>query len=77
VPGDEAGRYIGHFFECTRTGMKIVAKVIGNHGTYVVSIDAGLGGVYHSPGWVEDYPRIQIYAVAELPRGVRANMPPA
>ena len=36
--GDKAKRYVGEFFEGTRLGTKISAKVIGNHGTYAVSI---------------------------------------
>lgn len=44
-PGEKAARYIGLFYDCTRTGMKIVAKVEGNHGTYTVSIDVKGGGV--------------------------------
>ena len=43
-PGEKTVRYIGQFFDCTRTGAKIVARVVGNHGTYTVSIDAGKGG---------------------------------
>ncbi len=45
APGEKAGRYISHFFDCTRRETKIVAKVVGNHGTYTVSIAAGAGGV--------------------------------
>jgi hypothetical protein len=44
-PGDKAARYVGQFFDRTRTATKIVGKVVGNHGTYTVSIDAGAGGV--------------------------------
>ena len=45
APGDKAARYVGQFTDCTRMGTKIVAKVVGNHGTYTVSIDASGGGV--------------------------------
>ncbi|MCX6030313.1 MAG: hypothetical protein NT169_13590 [Chloroflexi bacterium] len=44
-PGEKAVRYIGHFTDCTRCGTKVVATVVGNHGTYTVSIAAGGGGV--------------------------------
>ena len=44
-PGEKAAGYIGRFFDCTRTGTKIVAKVEGNHGTYTVSINASQNGV--------------------------------
>jgi uncharacterized Zn finger protein len=37
-PGDKAGRYIGQFFNGQRLGTKITAQVVGNHGTYTVSI---------------------------------------
>ena len=40
APGAKAKPYVGKFFERTRTGRKIVAKVEGNHGTYTVSIQA-------------------------------------
>ncbi|MBA3806134.1 MAG: hypothetical protein H0X14_10535, partial [Acidobacteria bacterium] len=33
-------RYIGKFFERTRTGNKLAAKVHGNYGVYTVSIEA-------------------------------------
>jgi hypothetical protein len=44
-PGEKAAHYVGHFTDCTRTGTKIVAKVVGNHGTYTVSIAASTAGV--------------------------------
>ena len=44
-PGEKAARYIGQFFDRTRAETKIVVKVVGNHGTYIGSIDAGAGGV--------------------------------
>ena len=37
-PSYKAARYVGRFFNATRFGTKIAAKVIGNHGTYTVSI---------------------------------------
>jgi hypothetical protein len=36
----KAQRYVSQFFERTRTGKTIVGHVIGNHGTYTVSIAA-------------------------------------
>jgi uncharacterized Zn finger protein len=36
--GDKAKAYLDQFFDRTRSGTKIVAKVVGNHGTYTVSI---------------------------------------
>jgi len=33
-------------------------------------------GFYHSPGWNEDYPRIQILPISELLKGVKVKMPP-
>ena len=38
TPGEKAKPYVGKFFEATRLGTKITAKVLGNHGTYTVSI---------------------------------------
>ena len=39
-PGEKAQKYIGAFFGGVRVGTKIKAQVIGNHGTYTVSIEA-------------------------------------
>ena len=35
----KAKRYVNKFFDRTRAGNKIAAKVVGNHGTYTVSIE--------------------------------------
>ncbi len=35
---DKVGRYVGKFFNCTRLGSRISGKVVGNHGTYTVTI---------------------------------------
>ena len=35
---DKVKRYVGQFFNETRLGTKIAAQVVGNHGTYTVSI---------------------------------------
>jgi uncharacterized Zn finger protein len=37
-PSIKAKKYVNQFFQQTRTGTKIKAKVKGNHGTYTVSI---------------------------------------
>jgi uncharacterized Zn finger protein len=37
-PDDKARKYIGQFSNRVRIGAKIVAKVLGNYGTYTVSI---------------------------------------
>jgi uncharacterized Zn finger protein len=47
-PGDpsaKARRYIGTFFNATRTGTKLAAQVEGNHGTYTVSLQVGRQGL--------------------------------
>jgi uncharacterized Zn finger protein len=36
-------RYIGKFFDRQRTGKKIMAKVVGDHGTYTVSLSVKAG----------------------------------
>ena len=41
APGEKARRYIGQFFNTTRSGNKIAGQVVGNHGTYTVSIQSG------------------------------------
>lgn len=45
TPSEKAKRYVGQFFGTTRVGSKIVGKVQGNHGTYVVSIESAAGRV--------------------------------
>lgn len=37
-PGDKTRAYIGKFSDRVRMGTRIVARVVGNHGTYTVSI---------------------------------------
>ena len=37
-PGDKAKAYVGKFSNRVRMGTKIIAQVVGNHGTYTVSI---------------------------------------
>lgn len=39
--------------------------------------EAVSAGYYHSPGWHQDYPRLQIITIEELLRGTRVNMPPS
>ena len=38
---------------------------------------AASAGVYHSPGWDKDYPRLQILTIADLLTGAEVKMPPA
>jgi site-specific DNA-methyltransferase (adenine-specific) len=38
--------------------------------------EAWEAGFYHSPGWGQDFPRIQILTIAELLRGAGIKMPP-
>ncbi|MCL4506680.1 MAG: restriction endonuclease [Chloroflexi bacterium] len=38
--------------------------------------EAAAAGFYHSPGWGQDYPRVQILTVAELLAGAPVQMPP-
>jgi uncharacterized Zn finger protein len=44
-PGSKAQRYVGAFRDAVRVATKITAKVVGNHGTYTVSIEAREGQV--------------------------------
>jgi len=39
--------------------------------------EAATAGVYRSPGWGKDYPKLQILTVADLLRGAEIKMPPA
>lgn len=38
--------------------------------------EAWEAGYYHSPGWGQDYPRIQILTIEELLHGAEIKMPP-
>ncbi len=38
--------------------------------------EAVSAGFYHSPGWGQDYPRIQILTIEELLHGAKVKMPP-
>jgi len=40
---EKVTRYVGKFFDRQRTGKKIVARVVGNHGTYTVSFSVKAG----------------------------------
>lgn len=42
-----------------------------------MSKEAVSAGFYHSILWEKDYPRIQIFTVEQLMKGVRVDMPPA
>lgn len=39
--------------------------------------EAAVAGVYHSPGWDRDYPKLQILTIADLLNGAEVKMPPA
>ncbi len=39
--------------------------------------EAAAAGVYRSPGWGKDYPKLQILTIAQLLRGAEIKMPPA
>jgi uncharacterized Zn finger protein len=40
---EKVARYVGKFFDRQRIGKKIVARVVGNHGTYTVSLSVKAG----------------------------------
>jgi uncharacterized Zn finger protein len=44
-PSPKAQPYVQAFFATVRSGTKITAKVVGNHGTYTVSIQLGTQGL--------------------------------
>ncbi len=39
-------------------------------------LEAARAGFYHSPGWKQDYPRIQILTIQDLLNGATVKMPP-
>lgn len=44
--------------------------------TSEMQTEAAAAGIYHSPGWNRDYPRLQIVAIADLLHGAEVKMPP-
>ena len=38
--------------------------------------EAAVAGVYHSPGWERDYPRLQILTIADLFNAAQVQVPP-
>jgi adenine specific DNA methylase Mod len=44
--------------------------------TQPMKIEAASAGYYHSPGWGQNYPRLQILSIAELFVGKQIQMPP-
>ncbi len=40
---EKVTRYVGKFFDRQRTGKRIMARVVGNHGTYTVSLSVKAG----------------------------------
>jgi len=45
APGEKARKYVGQFFNVTRLGTRIAGQVVGNYGTYTVSIQSDEQGV--------------------------------
>jgi len=39
--------------------------------------EAVVAGQYHSPGWQQEYPRIQILTIEQLLHGAEIKMPPS
>lgn len=39
--------------------------------------EAAAAGFYHSPGWDQDYPALQVLTIADLLTGAEVKMPPA
>lgn len=46
------------------------------HPSHPMETEAASAGIYHSPGWNEDYPKLQIVTIADLLDGVEIKMPP-
>ena len=42
-----------------------------------MNTEAAAAGIYRSPGWQRDYPRLQILTIEDLLRGAEVKMPPA
>jgi site-specific DNA-methyltransferase (adenine-specific) len=44
--------------------------------TREMQAEVAAAGVYHSPGWARDYPRLQILTIADLLNAAQVQMPP-
>jgi site-specific DNA-methyltransferase (adenine-specific) len=61
----------------TREGAAMGVLVTLEASTRDMRAEASSAGVYSSPGWGQDYPRIQILTIEELLAGAQVKMPPA
>lgn len=60
----------------TRENAAIGVLVTLEASTRDMRTEASGAGIYRSPGWGQDYPRIQILTVEELLNGAQVKMPP-
>lgn len=60
-----------------RDGAAIGVFVTLEEPTRDMTTEAVSAGYYHSPGWNQDYPRIQILTIAQLLHGAEVKMPAA
>jgi site-specific DNA-methyltransferase (adenine-specific) len=60
----------------TRESAAIGVLICMEEPTQPMRTEATEAGFYHSPGWNQDYPRIQLRTIAELLTGKGINVPP-
>jgi DNA modification methylase len=60
----------------TREGAAIGVLISMEDPTQPMIAEAASAGFYHSPGWNQDYPRIQLRTIAELLAGKGIDVPP-
>jgi hypothetical protein len=59
----------------TREGAAIGVLISMEDPTQPMKAEAASAGLYHSPGWNQDYPRIQLRTIAELLAGKGIDVP--
>jgi hypothetical protein len=60
----------------TREGAAIGVLITMEEPTQPMRTEAAEAGFYHSPGWNQNYPRIQLRTIAELLAGKGIDVPP-
>jgi site-specific DNA-methyltransferase (adenine-specific) len=60
-----------------REGAALGVFITLENPTRDMETEAVAAGFYHSPGWNQDYPRLQILTITDLFNGAQVHMPPA
>jgi site-specific DNA-methyltransferase (adenine-specific) len=71
--GDYGSFIIQEGFENAAIGVFVTLEPA----TSAMHKEAASAGFYHSPGWNQDYPKLQIVTIDQLMAGGKVQMPPA